>query len=181
MNSIEGRARAVFMDRDGTLIEDLGYPREPDRVRLLAGVAEALARLQGAGFELVVVSNQSGIGRGIVSPEEARAVHERFEALLAGEGISLQAVKYCPHAPWDDCECRKPSPALLLAAADELGLEPASSFMVGDKRSDVEAGRRAGCRTILLAPAGAVCDQADHVARDWSDARDFILGVGAAV
>jgi histidinol-phosphate phosphatase family protein len=181
VNRIAGRARAVFLDRDGTLIEDLGYPREPDRVRLLAGVAEALAQLQGAGFQLVVVGNQSGIGRGIISHEEACGVHERFETLLAGEGISLQAVKYCPHAPWDDCECRKPSPMLLLAAADELGLELTASFMVGDKPSDVEAGRRAGCRTILLARGGAVCDHADHVARDWRDALDFILGVGATV
>lgn len=181
MNRIAGRARAVFLDRDGTLIEDLGYPREPDRVRLLAGVAEALAQLQGAGFQLVVVGNQSGIGRGIISQEEACGVHERFETLLAGEGISLQAVKYCPHAPWDDCDCRKPSPMLLLAAADELGLELTASFMVGDKPSDVEAGRRAGCSTILLARGGAVCDHADHVARDWADALDFILGVGATV
>jgi D-glycero-D-manno-heptose 1,7-bisphosphate phosphatase len=172
-------ARAVFLDRDGTLIEDLDYPREPDRVRLLAGVAAGLRRLQGAGFELVVVGNQSGIGRGIITEHEAREVHDRFVALLAREGISLEAVKYCPHAPWDNCVCRKPAPGLLLAATGELGLELAGSFMIGDKPSDVEAGRRAGTRTVRFAPGGAVDDRADHVARDWEDTLDFILGEGA--
>jgi D-glycero-D-manno-heptose 1,7-bisphosphate phosphatase len=173
--------RAVFLDRDGTLIEDVGYPREPDRVRLLAGVAEGLAGLQTAGWRLVVVSNQSGIGRGIITEDEARAVHEQFVALLAREGISLDDVRYCPHAPWEECECRKPAPGLLLATGAELGLDLTSSFMIGDKPSDVEAGRRAGTRTVLFAPAGAFSDRADHVARDWADTIDFIANAGAVV
>jgi D-glycero-D-manno-heptose 1,7-bisphosphate phosphatase len=172
-------ARAVFLDRDGTLIEDLGYPREPDRVRLLAGVAEGLLGLRRAGFRLVLVGNQSGIGRGIITEDEARSVHERFVDVLARKGIPLDDVKYCPHAPWDNCVCRKPAPGLLLAAADELGLELGDSFMIGDKPSDVEAGRRAGSRTVLFAPGGAVDDRANHVARDWGDAVDFILTAGA--
>jgi histidinol-phosphate phosphatase family protein len=173
------RARAVFLDRDGTLIEDQDYPRDPERVRLLPRVTEALARLQEAGFHLVAVSNQSGIGRGVVTEDEARAVHERFIRVLAEEGMSLQAVKYCPHTPSDGCDCRKPAPGLLLAAAEELGLDLPGSFMIGDKRSDVEAGRRAGCRTILFAPQGMADDRADHVSRSWDDALEFILSAGA--
>lgn len=179
MNYLMRGTPAVFLDRDGTLIEELGYPREPDRVRLVSGVAEGLARLQTAGFQLVVVGNQSGIGRGVISVEEARTVHDRFIAMLAKKGIALQAVKYCPHAPWDACRCRKPSPGLLLAAAGELGLELLNSYMVGDKPSDVEAGRGAGCRTILFSPCRAVYDRADYIARDWSDTLDFILSSGA--
>lgn len=159
--------RAVFLDRDGTLIEDLDYAREPERVRLLAGVAQALSQLRASGFQLVVVSNQSGIGRGIISEREARAVHERFVALLTDEGIELDAVKYCPHAPEEGCACRKPAPGMLTDAASELGLDLRESFMVGDKDSDVEAGRRAGCRSILFAG-------------DWDEVTRYIAGVGAA-
>jgi D-glycero-D-manno-heptose 1,7-bisphosphate phosphatase len=173
--------RAVFLDRDGTLIEDLGYPREPERVRLLAGAAEGLRALRTAGWRLVVVSNQSGIGRGIITDHEARAVHQQFVALLAREGISLDAVRYCPHAPWEKCECRKPAPGLLLTASAELGLDLTGSFMIGDKPSDVEAGHRAGTRTVLFAPGGAFDDRADHVARQWADTLDFIANAGAVV
>ena len=177
-------APAVFLDRDGTLMEDVGYPRDPADVRLLDGAAEALAQLGRAGFRLVVVSNQSGIGRGLITAEEARTVHERFVAELEHRGVHLDGARYCPHAPDAGCECRKPAPGLLLAAADELGLDLEASFMIGDKAADVEAGRRAGCRTILLAPDGSASDggspaHADHVARTWPDALGFVLRSGA--
>jgi histidinol-phosphate phosphatase family protein len=171
--------RAVFLDRDGTLIEDLGYPREPDRVRLLDGAAEALVQLQEAGLKLILVGNQSGIGRGIVTEEEARAVHQRFVSELRAKGISLDAVRYCPHAPWEQCDCRKPLPGLLNSAAAELGVDVSRSFMVGDKASDVEAGHRAGARTVLLGDAPDPQSDPDHVARDWSDALGFILQTAA--
>jgi D-glycero-D-manno-heptose 1,7-bisphosphate phosphatase len=178
-----GGEAAIFFDRDGTLIEDVGYPRDPARVRLLDGAAEALAQLGRAGFRLVVVSNQSGIGRGLITAEEARTVHERFVAELEHRGVHLDGARYCPHAPDAGCECRKPAPGLLLAAADELGLDLEASFMIGDKAADVEAGRRAGCRTILLAPDGSASDGgspdgADHLARSWTDALGFVLGSG---
>jgi histidinol-phosphate phosphatase family protein len=166
-------SRAVFCDRDGTLIEDPGYPKDPDDVRLVDGAVEALAALRGAGFALVVVSNQSGIGRGIVSPEEAASVHERFVAELAAHGVELDDARYCPHAPDERCPCRKPSPGLLRDSARELGVDLGSSFMVGDKPSDVEAGRRAGCRTVLLGPAAA--GEADFVAAGWPEAAAYVL------
>lgn len=143
-------SRALFMDRDGTVMVDVGYPRSPDEVELLPGAPETLARLQALGLKLVVVSNQSGVGRGLVSAEEAIAVHERFVDELRAHGIELDGVYYCPHAPSDGCRCRKPSPELIERAARELDLELGGSFMIGDKESDLEAGRRAGCLTIAF-------------------------------
>jgi D-glycero-D-manno-heptose 1,7-bisphosphate phosphatase len=163
---------AVFVDRDGTVIEDVGYPSDPDQVRLLDGAADALAQLRAAGFRLVVVSNQSGIGRGLIAPEDAERVHERFVAELAAGGVALDAVRYCPHAPEDGCDCRKPAPGLIVAAAAELGIDLSRSFVVGDRESDVEAGRAAGCATILL---GTGSSSADHVAADWGDVLRFVL------
>jgi D-glycero-D-manno-heptose 1,7-bisphosphate phosphatase len=163
------KRRAVFADRDGTLIEDPGYLADPDGVVLLPGAAHALARLRDHGFVLVVVSNQSGIARGLITEEQAAAVHARFVAELAGRGVQLDAVRYCPHGPNDGCVCRKPLPGLLLEAAEELGVDPARSFMVGDTPSDIEAGKRAGCMTILLAAGGAGNGDADHVAHDWDE------------
>lgn len=169
---------AVFLDRDGTLIEDVGYPRDPEEVRLLPGVPAALRRLAAAGLRLVVVSNQSGIGRGLIRTEEASAVHDRLVAHLGGQGIVLDGAKYCPHAPGEGCDCRKPAPGMLLDAAAELDLDLGSSFMIGDKQSDVEAGRRAGCRaTVLLATGAAETGAADHVAADLGSAADLILGL----
>ncbi len=142
--------RAIFLDRDGTIIHDVGYPRDPQQVQLLPGVAEVLARLQQEGWLLVLVSNQSGIGRGMVTAEEAERVHKQVVASLAAHGVELAAAHYCPHAPEEMCTCRKPSPEMLMRAARDLGIDLVQSYMIGDKISDVEAGRRAGCRTILL-------------------------------
>jgi D-glycero-D-manno-heptose 1,7-bisphosphate phosphatase len=158
-----GLRPAVFLDRDGTLIEDVGYPRDPEAVRLLEGAPEALAALRRAGFALVVVSNQSGIGRGLVSREEADAVHARFVRELRAHGVELDDVRYCPHAPEDACACRKPAAGLLLDSARELGLDLDRSFMVGDKPADVEAGRTAGCRTLRFGGS-------------WDEAVAYLLG-----
>ena len=175
---MSGDRAAAFLDRDGTLIVDVGYPRDPDGVTLLDGAAEALAALAASGLRLVVVSNQSGVGRGIVTPEQAEAVHDRFVAELAAEGIALDDAKYCPHAPGAGCACRKPEPAMLLEAAAELDLDLEASFMIGDKHSDVETGRRAGCRTVLLGDADGAA-AADCVAADWREAVAFILDAEA--
>lgn len=138
----------AFLDRDGTLIRDTDYPRDPALVELLPGAADALKQLRRHGYALVVVSNQSGIGRGLITPGEAAAVHERFVGLLADHGITLDGAYYCPHTPDDGCGCRKPAPGLLVRAAKELGLDIARSVMIGDKASDVEAGESVGCRAV---------------------------------
>ena len=155
--------RAVFLDRDGTLMEDRGYLADPVGVRLLAGAAEALRSLRKSGALLVLVSNQSGIARGLIRHEQHERVHERFRELLAAEGVVLDGCYYCEHGPDEGCGCRKPRPGMLHAAAREHGIDLAASIMVGDKASDVAAGRAAGCTTALL---GAACD-ADVVAHDW--------------
>jgi histidinol-phosphate phosphatase family protein len=145
---------ALFLDRDGTLIEDVGYPRDPRDVRLLPGAAAALARLAAAGFALVIVSNQSGVGRGLFGRAEAEAVHAEVLRRFAAEGVSFDGAYYCYHAPEDGCGCRKPAPGLLLRAAADLGLDTGRSFMVGDKAIDVAAGAAAGCRGIRFGAAG---------------------------
>jgi D-glycero-D-manno-heptose 1,7-bisphosphate phosphatase len=150
-------------------------------VRLLDGVPGALRRLADAGLALVVVSNQSGIGRGLISPGEARAVDERFRSLLADQGVVLDGAKYCPHRPDEGCRCRKPRPGMLLEAAAELDLELTSSHMIGDKQTYVEAGRRAGCASAVLIAtdaAGEAEAEADHVARDMAEAATVLLGAG---
>lgn len=140
--------RALFLDRDGTLIVDVGYPRDPALVELVEGVAEALAQLQKT-YALVVISNQSGVARKLITDAEADAVHDRFIALFAEHGVSFTGSYYCRHAPDAGCRCRKPAPGLLLDAARDLDLDLAASIMIGDKPSDVEAGQAAGCSAAL--------------------------------
>jgi D-glycero-D-manno-heptose 1,7-bisphosphate phosphatase len=146
---MSGRA-AVFLDRDGTLIDDVGYISDPDDVRLVPGAADALRVLRDDGFALVVVSNQSGIGRGLTTQEQADAVHRRFLEELEAAGAAIDATYYCPHTPDDGCPCRKPLPGLILDAARELELDLERSTTVGNSAVDVAAGEAAGTRTILL-------------------------------
>lgn len=160
----DGR-RAVFLDRDGVLIEDTGYPDDPDRIALLPGVAEGLRRLQAGGWRLVVVTNQSGIARGKFSLETLEAIHARLRELLAAEGVRLDALYYCPHHPDGSeprfrtaCNHRKPAPGMLRSAAEALGLDLAACWMIGDKESDVRAGQAAGCRTVRIGPGETAAD-----------------------
>jgi histidinol-phosphate phosphatase family protein len=175
--------RAVFLDRDGTLIVDVGYPRDPRQVRLLPGSGAGLAQLRRHGFLLVLVSNQSGVGRGLVTAAEAEAVHREVVAHLGKQGVRLDAAYYCPHAPEEGCACRKPSPVLLTRAAEDLRVDLARSFMVGDKLSDIAAGQRAGCRTVLLRTRALAQEGAavpDKVAADWSEVVHYVLNPGKA-
>jgi D-glycero-D-manno-heptose 1,7-bisphosphate phosphatase len=166
----------VLLDRDGTIVVDTGYPRDPDLLRFLPGAAEALRELTRLGHPLAVVSNQSGVGRGLVTRAEADAVHRRFLQLLTGEGIEVAGAYYCFHAPDAGCDCRKPQPGLLTRAVRELGLG-APRFMVGDKLSDVAAGAAAGCTTVWLGWPGAYpADEPapDFQAADWPAVLAFI-------
>ena len=170
-------AKAVFLDRDGTLMEDVGYPRDPDQVRLLPGVVDGLAACRDAGFKLSIISNQSGVGRGYFGADAVAAVHRRLLELLEAEGIHIDDAQYCLHAPEEHCACRKPSPLMLQRSAAQLGTDLAASFMVGDKPSDVEAGQRAGCRSILLRPdADDTAVGAQRVACCWPEVTRIILG-----
>jgi D-glycero-D-manno-heptose 1,7-bisphosphate phosphatase len=140
--------RAVFFDRDGTLMRDVHYCGDPAKVEVYQDVPGALRRLHGAGFAVVVVSNQSGIGRGWITEAQYRAVEREF-LHQAGAGL-IDATYFCPDAPLSPSTHRKPEPGMLLDAAKDLELDLARSWMVGDKSSDIECGRRAGTRCILV-------------------------------
>ena len=135
---------ALFLDRDGTLIEDPGYISNPDDARLIDRVPGALRRFRDAGYALVVVTNQSGIGRGLYGWDDYEAVASRLDDLLAAEGIVLDATFACGHAPEAKCGWRKPAPGMILAAAERLGLNLGRSLLAGDKRIDIEAAAAAG-------------------------------------
>ncbi len=170
------RRRAVFFDRDDTLIADIPYLSDPGRVRLLPGAREATARLEAAGFLLFIASNQSGIGRGLCTFGQVDAVMNELLRQLAP--VRFSGVYYAPSIPGEPSDMRKPAPGMLLRAAQEHGLDLARSWMVGDKPSDVECGRRAGCRTVWLAPAAGAGERppADAVAESLEQAADAILG-----
>lgn len=149
--------RAVFLDKDGTLIENVPYNVDRTRIRLRPGAVDALLLLQGLGYELILVSNQPGVALGRFPPGALRAVEEHLNDLFLAHGFKLSACYWCPHHPEGTvpdyaltCTCRKPMPGLLQVAAAEHGLDLARSWLVGDILDDVEAGRRAGCRTVLL-------------------------------
>lgn len=140
----------IFLDRDGTINKDLGYLRDPNQVRILPGVVDALSLLQEKGWPLVIITNQSGIGRGYYELHDMRAIQEMIEAELKSSGIVFDGFYFCPHTPDEHCNCRKPEPGLLLQAASEMGINLNNSWMIGDKPSDVLAGQRAGCQSILI-------------------------------
>ncbi|MFF8404374.1 D-glycero-alpha-D-manno-heptose-1,7-bisphosphate 7-phosphatase [Streptomyces sp. NPDC014846] len=137
---------AVLFDRDGTLVADVPYNGEPGRVRLLPGAAEAVALARSHGLATGVVSNQSGIGRGLLTTGQVLRVNRRADALLGG----LDAWVFCPHAPDAGCGCRKPRPGLVLAAADRLHVAPAACVVIGDIAADVLAAHAAGARGLLV-------------------------------
>lgn len=141
---------AVFLDRDGTIIVEKNYLSDPDQVALLHGAAEGLRAMSNSSFLLVVVSNQSGVGRGYFSIEQARAVERRVASLLADEGVAIAGWYMCPHAPDENCSCRKPLPGLIHAAVHDLDIDPTRSFVIGDKRSDIDLAAAVGAKGVLV-------------------------------
>jgi D-glycero-D-manno-heptose 1,7-bisphosphate phosphatase len=149
--------KALFIDRDGTLVHPRHYPRRPEELLLYDGVGAALAPLQRAGLLVVVITNQSGLARGLFDLKALDRMHAHLAAELARDGVRLDAVYHCPHHPEGvipelavACDCRKPAPGMLLRAAAEHEIDLGRSWFVGDILDDVEAGNRAGCRTVLV-------------------------------
>jgi D-glycero-D-manno-heptose 1,7-bisphosphate phosphatase len=156
--------KAVFLDRDGTIIQDAEYLQSPDQVRLLPGAAQGITRLNASGYAVLVVTNQSGIARGLLSVEDYRATERRLDQLLAAEGARLDAHYFCPHLPElsGPCECRKPGTLLYRQAAEQFGLDLAVSWWVGDRLRDVLPAEMLGGRGILVGktePPGAEGDR----------------------
>ncbi len=173
--------RAVFLDRDGVLMEDNNYVGQLERVQIIPAAFEALRRLQQAGFALFVVTNQSGIGRGYFTRDHVEIVHNHLNKQFAAHGIRIDRYYVCPHHPDDNCDCRKPSPKSLRDAAKEFHLDLAGCYMIGDRASDIKAGHNAGVKTILVLTGAGKQTHAeakvtpDHVAADISAAADWIL------
>lgn len=138
--------KAVFLDRDGVINYDEGYPHKLEHLRLIEGVDTALLNLQNAGFELFIVSNQSGVGRGYFDRLTVENFNLSLLCKLKKKGIDIRDVKYCPHIPADKCSCRKPEPGMILSLLTRYNLDPSSSFMVGDKNTDIAAGQKAGLK-----------------------------------
>ena len=145
-----GRNRAVFIDRDGTMAPDVQYCRRPEDFKLFPGVAEAIRKLNESRFKVVVITNQSGIGRGYFTEKTLRSIHQKMIEDLKQKGATLDGIYYCPHHPDDNCECRKPKTGLLHKAKQDLDIDFERSYMIGDMALDIQAGKSAGCRTILV-------------------------------
>lgn len=141
---------AVFLDRDGTINEDVGYLNDPQRFKPIKGAFEGIELLKRAGLKVVIVTNQSGLSRGLIGEEDLKAIHERLMAVLSRRGVSIDGIYHCPHLPDDGCECRKPRTGLVERAVKELGIDPNNSYVVGDKVSDVELARNAGAKGVLV-------------------------------
>lgn len=142
--------RFVVLDRDGTIIVERHYLSDPNQVELIPRVGSSLRALVQSGLGLCIATNQSGIGRGYFDQSRLDQIHERLRVLLAAEGVYLEGIFVCPHVPEARCHCRKPETGMLERAAFEIGLDPSSSFVVGDNRVDVELGRRVGATTLLV-------------------------------
>ncbi len=181
--------RALFLDRDGTLVEPRHYPRLPEELILYAGIGDRLRQLQADGFRLVVVTNQSGIAHGHFDAQALDRMHAHLTTELDRLGVHIDAIYHCPHHPEGvvpelarHCECRKPRPGMILRAATELHIDPERSWFIGDILDDVEAGKRAGCRTVLV-DLGTESDPIDpirrpnYVARNTAHALEIVTCV----
>ena len=169
---------AVFLDRDGTIIEDPGYLHDPDQVRLLPHAAEGLAQLARAGWPLVVVSNQSGIGRGLYGPEGFEATQQRLESLLEPSGVRFTGVFFCPHHPDAGCECRKPGVSLFRDAARLHDLDLGASWFVGDRWRDVSPALALGGRGVLIQPDPLAEDARTAARHNVKAVRDLAAAAG---
>jgi histidinol-phosphate phosphatase family protein len=185
------RAAAVFVDKDGTLVENVPYNVRPERVQLLPGVLDGLRALHDAGFRLVVVSNQPGVAFGYFEASALRPIEARIQALVAPAGVSFARFAWCPHhpdgvrAPYAvACGCRKPAPGLLVEAAAAERIDLAASWLIGDILDDVEAGARAGCSTVLVDRGGetewrtGAWREPDAVVPRFDAAAQFVLQAG---
>lgn len=149
--------RAFFLDRDGVIIRNIPYLKDESQVELLNGVGEAINKIKQTGFKCIVITNQSGVARGLVSIEDVQRVNDRIRSTLVQKGDILDAFYFCPHHPDGsvkefavDCECRKPNPGLLLRAAEDYNLELSESVMIGDEEKDLQAGKKAGCKSFIV-------------------------------
>ena len=174
------RRGAVFLDKDGTLVVDVPYSAETGKITFYEGVRESLEEIRDLGYDFFIVSNQPGLGLGLISPSNFRTVMDFFHRFFRGIGIPLRKFYFCPHS--EDCTMAKPSPGFLLRASRDFGIDLRSSWMIGDILNDTEAGNRAGCRTVLIDNgnetewAGGAFREPDFSVGTFREAADVILG-----
>jgi len=179
----ESERRFVLLDRDGTIIVDKNYLSDHRQAELIPLAAAGLRKMREMGLGLLVISNQSGVGRGYFSLDEVKRVHDRMVELLRAEGVELEGVWFCPHAPEEACACRKPKTGLVEQAAAKLGFEPALCFVIGDKSADIDLGRALKAKTILVRTGNGAQVEAegvvspDYVADDLLEAARLIAGL----
>jgi D-glycero-D-manno-heptose 1,7-bisphosphate phosphatase len=169
--------KVVILDRDGTIVIDRGYLHDPAGLEFLPGAADGLRSLYLQGYRLVVITNQSGVGRGLFPIERVHAMNARLERMVEEAGAKLERIYFCPHAPDAACACRKPALRLMTQAAADLGFDPISAIVIGDKESDMEFGRRAGAVTILLGkrePRLLLSATPDYVVENLKEAADIM-------
>ncbi len=170
---------AVFLDRDGTIARDVHYCCRVEDFEILPTVPEAIRLLKEHGFKVAVVTNQSGVARGYFTDETLFQIHQYMEDELAKYGARIDAVYYCPHHPDDGCQCRKPKPALLLRAAEEMGIDLTRSYIVGDSEMDVKAGKAASCRTVLVTTGSnverGIAESPDYIADTLLGTAEWIV------
>jgi histidinol-phosphate phosphatase family protein len=173
---MEGQV-AVFLDRDGTINEDKGYIGRPEDIELIEGAGEAIRLINGNGLKAVVVSNQSGVGRGYFSNKDLELVNARLKDLLQGQGAFVDAIYACPHRPEDSCRCRKPMTGLVERAVKELSLDANGSYVVGDKTSDMGLARNIGAKAVLVLTGMGKDAQKDPVDKPDFIAEDLLHAV----
>jgi len=172
--------RFVMLDRDGTIIVERHHLSDPDGVELIPGAGDALRRLSDLGLGLVVISNQSAVGRGLLDLDGLAEIHRRMEGQLASHGVRLDGIYWCPHHPDDGCPCRKPRTGMVERASSELGFDPADGFLIGDMPADIDLGRAVGATTILVRTGHGTETLArgdaapDHVTHDLEEAAALI-------
>jgi D,D-heptose 1,7-bisphosphate phosphatase len=173
----------VFLDRDGTIAKDVPYCPGPEQFELLPGAAAGIKQLNAVGFKVILVTNQSGIGRGYFTAAALGLVHEKMKVDLGVHGAHLDGIYYCPHRPDENCDCRKPKPKLILQAAAEHHIDLARSYFVGDTANDIAAGKAAGCTTVFITPnSQTIQPKSDYVAKNFLEASNLIVrAVGAGL
>ncbi len=182
MSTAHRPGRVALLDRDGTIVVDHGYLDNAAGLEFLPGAAEGLRMLSSHGYRLVVITNQSGVGRGMFPLERVHEMNARLTEMIEQAGARLDGIYFCPHAPEDHCTCRKPAPGLILRASSELGFDPGAAVMIGDKDSDIESGRRVGAMTVLISAEKRTSRariKADAVAADLVGAASAVFALHA--
>ncbi len=180
--------KAVFLDRDGTIVEDVGYLNNPQQLKFIPGSIEAIKKLNEASYKVVVITNQAGVARGLITEDMLQTIDKTLHKWLLNGGAHLDGIYYCPHHPEhgvhpykQECECRKPHPGLIKKAEKDLDIDLSQSWMIGDKYSDMLDGKRAGTKTIFVTSGRGqeekkkIKEKPDHIAENLAAAVDWLL------